>query len=387
MSKKERKEANRVKKKLGTAPPKDSSTPDDEKDAVDDDHDFLASYSPIDVPKQPSQEVLDNESSNAGKKKISYNDEGGEGNSNGTLGKWFPNALLVKCAVNYTNTGQLLLNSTNLKKEDVHMSNPTASLVLFYQYTSAAAGKQWSQHQVKLLMTYLSTVAKKRHLGGRIRVATEGVNATISAVDMPTVSAKESLRHFAQDLKNFDSTVFASTDFKYIDDLPADRHFKELRIIPVQELVFYDIKESDAPLKPDVPTGGIHLEAKDYHEMLKKDNAVVIDVRNHYETIIGRFDGQQAVGGASYIDPMMRKSTDFKGWLEKEETKQKLKDKTVLMFCTGGIRCERASVYLKNKLGNEVEGVYQVSFSEELNLSCFATANFESVSHVAGRWN
>jgi predicted sulfurtransferase len=56
----------------------------------------------------------------------------------------------------------------------------------------------------------------------------------------------------------------------------------------------------------------------------------------------------------------MRKSTDFKSWLEKEETKEKLKDKTVLMFCTGGIRCERASAYLKNKLGNEVEEVYQV---------------------------
>jgi hypothetical protein len=56
----------------------------------------------------------------------------------------------------------------------------------------------------------------------------------------------------------------------------------------------------------------------------------------------------------------MRKSTDFKNWLAKEETKEKLKDKTVLMFCTGGIRCERASAYLKNKLGDEVQGVYQL---------------------------
>eukprot|EP00429_Kryptoperidinium_foliaceum_P004845 CAMPEP_0176015180 /NCGR_PEP_ID=MMETSP0120_2-20121206/7204_1 /TAXON_ID=160619 /ORGANISM="Kryptoperidinium foliaceum, Strain CCMP 1326" /LENGTH=266 /DNA_ID=CAMNT_0017348141 /DNA_START=56 /DNA_END=858 /DNA_ORIENTATION=+ len=135
-------------------------------------------------------------------------------------------------------------------------------------------------------------------------------------VDMPNVLAKESLRHFAQDLKNFDPVVFASTDFKYyIDDLPADRHFKELRIIPVQELVFYDIKEDEAPLQPGVTesntgeSGGVHLDAKEYHEMLKKDNAVVIDVRNQYETIIWRFDGQQSVGGASYyIDPMMEKA-------------------------------------------------------------------------------
>ena len=103
------------------------------------------------------------------------------------------------------------------------------------------------------------------------------------------------------------------------------------------------------------------MDARKYHELLKNENTVVVDVRNHYETIIGRFDGQESVGGARYIDPKMRKSTDFKGWLAKEETKEKLKDKTVLMFCTGGIRCERASAYLKDKLGNEVRDVYQVS--------------------------
>ena len=321
--------------------------------------DFLKSYSSVEVPKEPSKEVLE-ASKDSSKTTISHDDEGG--GTSGSLGKWFPDALLLKCPVNYTNTGQLLLNGSGLTSEDVRMQNPTSSLVLFYQYSSAAAGKQWSQNQVKLLMTYLTMVAKRRNLGGRIRVAQEGVNATISAVDMPKISAKESLRHFGQDLKNFDSKVFSETDFKYIDDLPADRHFKELRIIPVQELVFYDIKEAEAPLRPghEKPAGGVHLDAKAYHEMLKKENAVVIDVRNHYEAIIGRFDGQEAVGGASYIDPKMRKSTDFKNWLAKEETKDKLKDKTVLMFCTGGIRCERASAYLKNKIGDQVAGVYQL---------------------------
>ena len=45
---------------------------------------------------------------------------------------------------------------------------------------------------------------------------------------------------------------------------------------------------------------------------------VVIDVRNHYEAVIGRFDGQETKEGAKYIDPKMRKSTDFKNWLEKQ---------------------------------------------------------------------
>ena len=356
-----RKERKVIKKKskrpqpmdLAEVPAKGSSS-----SVLFEDNFFLKSYSAIEVPNEPSKEVLE-ASKDSSKTAVSHDDEGG---TSGSLGKWFPDALLLKCPVNYTNTGQLLLNGPGLNSEDVRVENPTSSLVLFYQYSTAAADKQWSQHQVKLLMTYLSTVAKQRKLGGRIRVAQEGVNATISAVDMPNISAKESLRHFCQDLKNFDSKVFAETDFKYIDDLPADRHFKELRIIPVQELVFYDIKEEEAPLRAgqEKAAGGVHLDAKAYHEMLKKENTVVIDVRNHYETIIGRFDGQESVGGASYIDPKMRKSTDFKNWLAKEETKEKLKDKTVLMFCTGGIRCERASAYLKNKIGDQVEGVYQL---------------------------
>ena len=84
-----------------------------------------------------------------------------------------------------------------------------------------------------------------------------------------------------------------------------------------------------------------------------------VDVRNHYEAAIGRFDGQMQVddsttkaaggtddgdegrddggkkGGAEYIDPKMRKSTDFTSWLAEPETKKKLEGKTVMMFCTG----------------------------------------------------
>jgi predicted sulfurtransferase len=71
--------------------------------------------------------------------------------------------------------------------------------------------------------------------------------------------------------------------------------------------------------------------------MLQKDNTVVIDVRNHYETVLGRFDGQtlKDVHGAEYVDPCMRKSTDFTSWLAKDETKELLQGKQVLMYCTG----------------------------------------------------
>jgi len=264
-----------------------------------------------------------------------------------TLGKWFPSALLVKCPVNYTNTGKLLLSDHQQNKTTTNNlvttagsdisgadddsqpeAKPRSSLLLFYQYINTDNNKdgKWSQTQLQLLMTYLSTIAKHRYIGGRIRVAHEGVNVTVSAVDIPRAveapgavrtTAKETLRHFVRDLQNFDPNVFASdaTDFKYIDDLPPDRHFKEMKVMPVQELVFYGLKEEGAKMhtkqgerrkvqqqdaKSNNTTatgtggggGGVHLDADEYHEMLQQTNTVVIDVRNHYETVLGRFDGQ-----------------------------------------------------------------------------------------------
>ena len=274
----------------------------------------LQSYIPIDIPKQPSVDLLkvNNSKGNTNNSRDTtiIADEGGCR----TLGKWFPNAIFIKSSINYTNTGKLVLlndgqnNHNSLKEQDIRVDNPKSSLVLFYQYTTSADSKattHWTHQQLQLLMTFLSNIARRRNLGGRIRVAPEGVNATISAVDTKQVSAIESIRHFAYDLQNFDSKVFANTDFKYFDHLPADRHFKEFKILPVQELVFYDIGEDEAPLinqqkrqqkqqqqqqqkgeasqtsnSSNAEGGGVHLEAKEYHKMLQKDNTVVIGTYN-----------------------------------------------------------------------------------------------------------
>ena len=96
--------------------------------------------------------------------------------------------------------------------------------------------------------------------------------------------------------------------------------------------------------------------------MAEKDT-VIIDVRNYYESSIGHFKPPSS--GATLIDPKMRKSTEFPIWLDKPETKEKLKNKQVLMYCTGGVRCERASALLREKLRTEdsdlnVKGVYQL---------------------------
>lgn len=303
---------------------------------------FDASYTPVPIP----EEIKDG----------NYDDDGGEiqiGKAGAKkLGKWFPEAVVIK-----TTTVHNSVTQHKKKKKNEDEETRTASLVLFYQY----ANPPFHQSQVRQLMAYLTSVAKVRNLGGRIRVSNEGVNCTLSSLatdrSASVPSAAANLRHFASDLRNF-SPVFNETDFKYIDNLPPDRHFKDLKLLPVKQLVFYGISEKDAPLSE----GGVHLDAKDYHKMLARDDAVVIDVRNHYEALIGRFDGQNQVGydggddddknkkkngedeessttegetdtsrggGATYIDPMMRKSTDFPDWLAKPETKEKLANKKV----------------------------------------------------------
>ena len=379
----------------------------------------MKSYSAIDIPKEPLADLASDD-----QKKESSNVKNQVVDAEGgcrTLGKWFPNAIVVK-TISYTNTGQLILDKTSQTTQllsglgaDMVVKNPRSSLVLFYQYTTSNGdddksrgntAKTWDRRQLQILITYLSMIARHRNIGGRIRVAPEGVNATLSAVDTQRCSAKAALRHLAEDLRRFDQRVFSRTDFKFLDDLPADRHFKEIKILPVQELVFYDIGEDDAPLTAknkmnvaQMAGGGIHLDAKEYHEMLQKDNTVVIDVRNNYETILGRFDGQQHCkqdesktkpnskdlerssssskgSGAEYIDPKMRKSTDFKSWLSAPETQEKLSNKTVLMYCTGGIRCERASAYLKSQIGDQVEGVYQLQGGIERYLKTYKDGGF-----------
>jgi predicted sulfurtransferase len=313
--------------------------------------DYLDSYVPIPVPTVPSA-IASSQKSNSTSKTEDLEDTQVDEGGCKSLGKWFPSAIVIKCSVCYTNTGLLITHGTNKVPEtpiDTKKTPPKASLVLFYQYTTEVYPTLWSHHQLKLFITYLSTIAKERNLGGRMRVAPEGINATVSAVDLDSSSqsAAATLRHFAQDLKQFDPVLFGKTHFKFMDELSADRHFKECKILPVQELVYYGIREEDAPLSSNsgdlsviatnVGGGGIHLEPQKYHEMLQKDNTVVIDVRNHYETVLGRFDGQtlKDVHGAEYVDPCMRKSTDFTSWLAKDETKELLQGKQVLMYCTG----------------------------------------------------
>ena len=90
----------------------------------------------------------------------------------------------------------------------------------------------------------------------------------------------------------------------------------------------------------DVTNKGVHVNAKTFNELLNDPNTLCVDMRNHYESEIGHFEGA--------ITPDVDTFRDSLPLIEEELAEHKA-DKNLVMYCTGGIRCEKASAYFKHK--------------------------------------
>lgn len=130
-------------------------------------------------------------------------------NKRKSLGSWFPNASVIK--------------SNTYKETD------KITICLFYQYIRPL----WTEERKTQAIKFIEDNAEKLNIGGRVRVGTEGLNSTISSTHKNVVA-------FTKKLGEFDEH-FKTTDFKFINDLPLDRAFKDLKVLPVKELVFYGI--------------------------------------------------------------------------------------------------------------------------------------------------
>ena len=238
------------------------------------------------------------------------------------------------------------------------------SIVLFYQYIEPA----WTEAEHKAALNYVIKLAKHHKVNGRGRCASEGLNCTLSG-------AAADVRAFCQGLRDWNKT-FEQTDFKITDGIYFGKRFKALTIRKADELVAYGLSGERAP-SLNYSTAH-HVEADKYHEMMTQQDTVIIDVRNAYESAIGHF--QPPPGGAELIDPKMRNSHEFPKWLNMPETKEKLKGKKVMMYCTGGIRCERASALLdqmeRSSQEVETQGIYMVRGGIERYLKTYPQGGF-----------
>jgi len=214
--------------------------------------------------------------------------------------------------------------------------NLDTTILLFYAYCDPPMTRAAQDEMI----TKCTGVLKGVGVTGRLRVGREGFNATLTG---PTAGT----RKFTEFLRKTDPATFASTDFKYVDGQSDNKRLKELKVWPVTEIVTYGFDPADAPLN----LRGTHLKPREFHKAMEDPNAIMIDVRNFNESLIGRF----APPACPVLDPQMRRSTEFPEWVENH--KKDLEGKKVLMYCTAGVRCERASAFMRNK---GVQNVFQL---------------------------
>lgn len=175
------------------------------------------------------------------------------------------------------------------------------------------------------------------HLVPEVRIATEGINGTVGGSKLAT-------RLYIEVMMS--CPLFK--DFLCKDDFKTSKGgahcFPELRVGVFEEIVPMGI----SPSKISYKKSGIHLSAAEFHKEVEKllspgtqeqNDTILLDCRNFYESKIGRFQGCLA--------PDIRKFSYFPSYVDTNV--ELFREKRVLMYCTGGIRCERGSAYLKAK--------------------------------------
>src|SRR4030095_1559551 len=134
---------------------------------------------------------------------------------------------------------------------------------------------------------------------------------------------------------------FVDMEFKK-DEVPG-HVFKKMHVRVKKELVTFRL---DDDLDPNIISGR-HLTAKEWYEMMNEDDVIILDGRTDYEFDLGHF--------RNAIRPPMKSFREFPEWVKNDFIKNK--EKKIITYCTGGVRCEKLSGYL---LKNGFKEVYQL---------------------------
>ncbi len=161
---------------------------------------------------------------------------------------------------------------------------------------------------------------------GRIYVAKEGINAQLS-VPAPRFEEFKTFLDSISVLKGVRLNIAVEQD---------NESFLKLTIKVRDKIVADGLNDASF----DVTDKGTHVNAQKFNALLTDPNTVCVDMRNHYESEIGHFEGA--------VTPDVDTFRDSLPIIEKDLAAHK-EDKNLLMYCTGGIRCEKASAYFKHK--------------------------------------
>ncbi|MGJ9382464.1 rhodanese-related sulfurtransferase [Salipaludibacillus sp. CF4.18] len=193
------------------------------------------------------------------------------------------------------------------------MTNPSYRVLLYYQYVKIEDPEEYA--------TVHLDFCKSLDLKGRILVSAEGINGTVSG------SVEQTQAYI--DMMHADP-CFASMPFKI--DEASEHAFKKMHVRYKPELVNLSLEDDINPLE----ITGNYLNPKEFFEQLNQPETVVIDARNDYEYELGHFEGA--------VKPDINSFRELPDWIRKN--KEQFKDKKILTYCTGGVRCEKFSGWL-----------------------------------------
>lgn len=186
-------------------------------------------------------------------------------------------------------------------------------VLLYYHYVTIQDPEEFAAQHLKY--------CKELGLKGRILVANEGINGTVSGTASQTDAYMK---------KMHDDPKFADMIFKI--DEAANHAFKKMHVRPRKELVTLRLEDD---INPKELTGK-YLDPKEFYEAMQDEDTIILDARNDYEYDLGHFRGA--------IRPDIKTFRDLPDWVR--ENKEQLEGKKILTYCTGGIRCEKFSGWL-----------------------------------------
>ena len=175
------------------------------------------------------------------------------------------------------------------------------------------------------LQSNLYEICEKNNIMGTILIANEGINGTISGKNNEinqTISLLKSDKRFA------------NIEIKYSSANKQPFHRMKVRL--KKEIVTIGLPEINPNKKV-----GTYVKPEDWNNLISDPNVIVIDTRNKYETKIGSFQNA--------LDPETSSFREFPDWVKKFKSSKENANKKIAMFCTGGIRCEKASSLMKEE--------------------------------------
>ena len=188
----------------------------------------------------------------------------------------------------------------------------------FYQYAQIG--------NPELFRNFLFIAWNELDVLGRIYVAHEGVNGQLS-VPAENFDALKAHIDSISFLENVRLNIAVEQD---------NMSFLKLKVKVRNKIVADGLNDETF----DVTNKGVHLKASEFNKLLEDPNTICVDMRNHYESEIGHFEGAVTPDVDTFRDSLDIIEEDLRAHKE---------DKNLLMYCTGGIRCEKASAYYKHK--------------------------------------